>query len=87
MSAPISLSDSQMTAVLHAAQPLEPVDRAPFLERLAVLLRDSPEIGDGQLGRMLHQLQAEFLRPPSDTETGPGPPQQLRKLSTAKATG
>jgi hypothetical protein len=84
---PISLTDSQMDMVLNACAPLQQVDRPAFLEALAVMLRSSPEIGDGTLGRALRDLQHEFMRGrwPSDVETGLKAPHLLKKLTTAKA--
>ena len=71
---PISLSDEQMTMVLQAAAPLQQVDRGPFLEALAVMLRNEPVLGDGTVARACRLLQSEFMRGrwPTDFETGRG---------------
>ena len=89
MSEPLALSDEQMTTVLQAAAPLQVVDRAPFLEALAVMLRSEPVLGDGTVARACRLLQAEFMRGrwPSDTETALRAPHLLKKLTTAKAAG
>jgi hypothetical protein len=86
---PISVTDTQMDMILAAAAPLQVVDRGPFLEALAVMLRSEPAVGDGVVGRCCRQLQAEFMRGrwPSDVETGLRAPHLLKKLSTAKAAG
>jgi hypothetical protein len=55
---PIALTDSQLTALMAAAAPLQPGDRGVFLEALAVALRDVPEIGDGEL----HRVAAETIK-------------------------
>ncbi len=49
---PIAVSDVQLSAILTAAQPLQPVERAAFLNALAHRLRSEPDpIGDGSLNR------------------------------------
>jgi hypothetical protein len=83
---PLSVTDEQMNMILAPAAPLQLVDRGPFLEALALTLRSEPTVGDGVVSRCCRQLQHEFMRGrwPSDTETGPGAPNVLRKLRTAK---
>jgi hypothetical protein len=46
MSKPLALSDDQMTMITRAAEPLQPADRGPFLQRVATLL-NGHELGDG----------------------------------------
>jgi hypothetical protein len=70
--APLALSDEQLTAVYAACQPLSPQDRDPFLRALAALLREEREIGDGVVARAIRALQREFFRPPTGT-AGPQP--------------
>ena len=53
MSQPLRLSDSQMDAVMRAAQPLAPNVRVAFLEALAQVLAAQPEIGDGSVHRAI----------------------------------
>jgi hypothetical protein len=86
---PISVSDEQLTMIFNACAPLQVGDRDPFLRALAVALRREPVIGDGMLGRLLRDLQHEFLRGhwPSDVETGLRAPHLLKKLTTEKAAG
>jgi hypothetical protein len=67
---PLSLSDQQLTALMTAARPLQPLERSAFLAALAVLLRGRDEVGDGELYRSIKQLQREHFKPPTDTETG-----------------
>jgi hypothetical protein len=71
MSKPVSLSDEQLTAVMSAAEPLAPIDRAQFLRALADALRSEPgEIGDGTVAKAIRSLQRQYFRPPTST-SGP----------------
>jgi hypothetical protein len=63
MSRPLALSDDQMTMITRAAEPLQPADRGPFLQRVATLL-NGHELGDGVISRAARQAQAEFFRAP-----------------------
>jgi hypothetical protein len=70
---PVSLSDSQMDAVMLATAPMEPHQRSAFLASLAHLLRGEPEIGDGLLHRRIRELLRQgFWTPPAST-FGPQP--------------
>jgi hypothetical protein len=80
---PISLSDNQLTAVMHAAAPLQPYEREAFLVAVATMFGGREAIGDGELGRAIRGLQRQYFKPPSETETGQRAPQQLRKLKAA----
>ncbi len=60
----LSLTDSQLSAVLRAATPLLPDDRSAFLVALAQALRDERELGDGVVFRAIRSLQREFWQPP-----------------------
>jgi hypothetical protein len=68
---PISLSDTQMSAVYAACEPLLPADRSAFLAALAHALRGEPVLGDGVVFRAIKGLQREFWRPPVETEKPP----------------
>jgi hypothetical protein len=50
--------------VMHAAQPLGPEDRPKFLEALADRLKGCREIGDGQLYRVIVEIQKQHFDPP-----------------------
>jgi hypothetical protein len=64
MTAPIHLTDEQLTEVMRLAAPL-PIDmRTAFLERLAGELRALGELGDGAVYRIARQLQKEFFDAP-----------------------
>lgn len=58
---PLALTDAQLTAVYQAAGPLEPRDRASFLEALAGVLRGRNEIGDGELHQAIRETQRQFV--------------------------
>jgi hypothetical protein len=64
MQNPIALSDSQLTTIMGLARPLQPHERARFLELVASRLNGRSEIGDGQLYRLLRDLQRECFRVP-----------------------
>jgi len=57
----LKLSDDQISIITKLAEPLLHVDRGPFLQRVAELLRGR-EIGDGAVHRAAEQAQKEFRR-------------------------
>jgi hypothetical protein len=59
----ISLSDSELAAVMEAARPLPPRDRDEFLKAVAAELSQYPEIGPGVIGRVVAKLQRQHLAP------------------------
>lgn len=63
---PLRLSDDQMSMITRAAEPLQPADRGPFLQRVATLL-NGHELGDGVISRVARQAQGEFFRAPDLT--------------------
>ena len=66
----ITLTDAQTDAITFATRPLQPSERAAFLAALVALFADRNEIGDGELGRALRDLQREHFRPPTGAEAG-----------------
>jgi hypothetical protein len=64
MSRPIALSDDELDAIMYAARPLAPRDRAAFLQLVAVRLRGLGEIGDGLVARVCRESAREFWRAP-----------------------
>ena len=64
---PLSLSDAQMTALLHAAQPLDRDLREPFLRAVAQVLQGRT-LGDGEVFRTIREVQREFWHPPIETQ-------------------
>jgi hypothetical protein len=65
---PLALTDDQMTAVLHAAQPLAPKVRGAFLEAMAQALQAQPMLGDGVVHRVIAATQRQFYDPPWSAE-------------------
>ena len=64
----ISLNCSSL-AVIHATRPLAPTECGAFLTALQGLLAGRSEIGDGELHRVIRDLQRQYFRPPTDTGT------------------
>ena len=64
----LSLSDSQITAIMAAAKVLTPVDRTAFLElvgqELSAQRVNGHELGDGAIYRVVRELQRRFWHPP-----------------------
>jgi hypothetical protein len=64
MTTPIHLSDAQMSAIFAASHPLPANQRGPFLEACAQALARLPEIGDGDVHRVVMATQKKFWDPP-----------------------
>jgi len=62
---PIGLSDDQLAMIQRLAEPLHRDDRWRFLERVAQLLAELPEIGDGAVSRAARQAQGELRQAPA----------------------
>jgi hypothetical protein len=77
---PISLSDEQLTSLMAAAQPLAPADRDPFLRAIAARFYGHSQIGDGELGRAIRDLQRDYFKAPSGIEVVRRAPKQLAKM-------
>jgi hypothetical protein len=60
---PLRLSDSQLDAIMRAAQPLPVHMRDGFLKAVAERLRGQ-ELGDGEVGRAIREVQSKFFDPP-----------------------
>jgi hypothetical protein len=60
---PISLTDSQLAAVMVAASVIAPARRSAFLQALAEELRGQAAVGDGSLHRAIALLQPRFHDP------------------------
>jgi hypothetical protein len=67
---PLALTDSEMTIVFAAAQPLDVNARDAFLHEVAERLAGMSERGDGQVFRICRELQRKFFDAPDLT---PGP--------------
>ena len=67
----IALSDQQIAHILLACRPLPPQERTSFMASLfELLLNRREEIGEGELGRTIRDLQHQHFTPPSDEEAG-----------------
>jgi hypothetical protein len=70
MPSPLALSDIELDIVMRLAGPLQPADRAAFLEAVAARLAGHQgELGEGLVARTCRELQREFWDPP-DLSTG-----------------
>ena len=59
----VVITDKQQDAILGAARPLQPSERQPFMAALfEALVARRDEIGDGELGRTLRELQRKYFR-------------------------
>jgi hypothetical protein len=64
MSQPISLTDSELTAVMDACRPLAPQARDRFLRAVAEAIVALPERGDGAVHRAIASVwQQHFVAP------------------------
>jgi hypothetical protein len=60
----MTFTDAQEIAAINAARPLQPNERAAFMTALEAVFAGRNEIGDGELGRTLRDLQRKQFRPP-----------------------
>jgi hypothetical protein len=60
----ISFTDDQLRASQTAATPVDRFIRSAFINAIGQYFHDQTEVGDGELGRALKELQREFLNPP-----------------------
>jgi hypothetical protein len=61
---PLSLSDDELAAIMDAAAPLPPHQRAAFLRAVSTELSKYPELGPGVIARVTAKLQRQHLNPP-----------------------
>jgi hypothetical protein len=61
------LTEAQLDAVARAEYPLQPHQRIAFRSALERWLADRPAVGDGELHRMLVQLQRQHFHYPDKT--------------------
>jgi hypothetical protein len=64
MPQPISLTDSELTAIMAAAKPLAPRDRNRFVEAVAAIIIALPERGDGAVHRAIRSVWRECYDAP-----------------------
>jgi hypothetical protein len=77
---PLALSDNQQTSLLNAAQPLLPPDRSAFLVAVAAYFAGRTEIGDGELHRVVAELQRVYFKAPQADAYRHAPQQLVRKI-------
>jgi hypothetical protein len=68
---PISLSDSELAAIMDACRPLQPRDRDRFLRDIATELATLPMLGEGAIHRAIVVIQRRHFDPP-DLRTAEG---------------
>jgi hypothetical protein len=62
----LALSDAQINHILLTTRPLQPRERQEFMAQLLEdLLNRRDEIGEGELGRLLRDLQRRYFTPPA----------------------
>ena len=66
----MSLSDSELTAVMTAAAPIYPRERDAFLRDVVAELAKYPEIGPGVVGRVVREIQRQHLAPRTGHNVG-----------------
>jgi hypothetical protein len=64
MPTPISLSDSELKAVMDACRPLAPHSRDRFLRQVAEAIVALPERGDGSVARAIRSVWREYFDVP-----------------------
>jgi len=64
MPQPISLTDSELEAVMNACRPLQPRDRDRFLRAVAQAIAELPEIGPGSVHRAIASVWRQHYAPP-----------------------
>jgi hypothetical protein len=62
---PISVSESQLAAILRAAAPLRRQDVEDYMRMVAEELRARPMMGDGDVYRAVEAAQRKYFDPPS----------------------
>jgi hypothetical protein len=66
----LSLSDSQLSAIMAVAHPLAPAARSAFLEAVAARLAGVVELGDGVVSRCCRELVRLYFEPPDTVAVG-----------------
>jgi hypothetical protein len=65
---PIRLTDAQLSAVFEAARPLAVASRDAFLGDLAAALQGIKDPGDGDVARLIREVQRRHFDPPQFDE-------------------
>jgi hypothetical protein len=72
LDAVLALTDHQLQMLLDASRPISVERRDAFLHDVASQLAARTDVGDGELHRLLHELQRRHIDYP-DTGWGPHP--------------
>jgi hypothetical protein len=62
---PIAVSDGQLSQIMTACEPLQPMERSAFLAALAHQLRGHCDVGDGELHRLIRSWTPPEVRAPT----------------------
>jgi len=68
---PLALSDVAIAQVMSACRPLSNTDRSRFIELLAARLNGKRELGDGEVYRLVRELQREVFAYPVKIDVPP----------------
>ena len=60
----MTLTEQQSLAVIHATRPLQSHERTALLAALEAMLAGRSDVGDGELSRLLRELQRKHFHPP-----------------------
>jgi hypothetical protein len=77
---PLALTDEQLSALLRASAPLDRDLREPFLLAVARALQGREPLGDGEVFRVIREVQRQFWHPPLETHW-PGKYASNRRVS------
>ena len=67
----LALTDAQLTAITNVVRPLPPDERSAFMAQLfEQLIHHRHDVGDGELHRLVRDLQHRYFTPPSTEESG-----------------
>jgi hypothetical protein len=65
----LALTQNQLDHIALVCRPLQPADKQAFLGQLFdSLIHRRDDVGEGELHRMLRDLQRRHFRPPTETE-------------------
>ena len=70
MKMPLSLSDSELAAVMQAVRPIDPRERDQFLRDVDAELAKYELIGPGIIGRVVVKVQRKYLAPRTGHNVG-----------------
>jgi hypothetical protein len=71
---PLALTNWQLSLIIEKAYPLRPTDRTAYLAKVAELIQQQPEAGDGSVHHAVVTAQRAFFDPPLDSHVHHGGP-------------